>query len=183
MTAVPGGFEDEALPAGSGWHRVGMSQRLYDRSSRTIAVSDIRPDVLAMIEAHAAERLLDPVAETSVSCVATRSVSLRKPGLLARLGGQKAEAEHDTFAVLTATTLIAATTGEQRGITVLSTRLADVDLIEQTNPAFAVDSSIHVRGRWSGPDASSYVVALGDDPAGQKFHAALRTAVAAAKRS
>jgi hypothetical protein len=160
-----------------------MSERLYDRSSRTIAVSDIRPDVLAKIEAHTAERLLEPVAETAVACVATHSVSLRKPGFLARLGGRKSEAEHDTFAVLTPTTLITATTGEQRGTTVLSTRLADVDLIEQTNPAYAIDSSIHVRGRWGGSEASSYVVALGDDPAGQEFHAALRTAVAAVKRS
>jgi hypothetical protein len=160
-----------------------MSERLYDRSSRTIAVSDIRPDVLAAIEAHTAERLLEPVADTAVACVATHSVSLRKSGFLARLGGRKSEAEHHTFAILTPATLIAATTGEQRGITVLSTRLADVDLIEQTNPAYSIDSSIHVRGRWGGPDASSYVVALGDDPAGQAFHAALRTAVATAKRA
>ncbi|GIM93222.1 hypothetical protein [Paractinoplanes toevensis] len=160
-----------------------MSQRLYNRSSRTIAVADVPPDVLAAIEAHAAERLLDPITETAVACVATLSKSLRKPGLFARLGGRMPEAEHQTFAVLIPTTLVVATAGDQRGITVLSTRLADVDLVGQTDPAYAVDSSIHVRGRWGGPDVGSYVVALGDDPAGQAFHAALRTAVAAAKRS
>jgi hypothetical protein len=166
-----------------GWHGVDMSQRLYDRSSRTIAVSEIRTQVLAALEAHAAERLLDPVAETAVACVETRSVSLRKPGFLARLGGRTPEAEHHTFAVLTPATLVAATTGEQRGVTVMSIRLADVDVIEPTDAAHVIDSSIHVQGRWGGPESSSYVVALGDDPAGQEFHAALRSAVAAAKRS
>jgi hypothetical protein len=169
--------------ARSGWQCVGMSQRLYDRSSRKITVGDIPPEVLAMIEAYVADRLLDPVATTAVACVATRSVSLKKPGFLARLGGAPAEPEHHTFAVLTATSLIVATSAEKRAVTVLATRLADVATIEQTNPKFAIDSSIHVQGRWGGPEAASYVVALGDEPAAQEFHAALRAAVAAVKRS
>jgi hypothetical protein len=163
--------------ARAAWHCVDMSQRLYDRSSRTITVSDLPPDVLATIEEYAADRLLDPVATTAVACVATRSVSLKKPGFFARLGGVPAEAEHHTFAVLTPTSLIVATTGDQRGVTVLATRLADVATIEQTNAKYAIDSSIHVQGRWGGPEAASYVVALGDEPAGKEFHAALRAAV------
>lgn len=169
--------------ARSAWHCVRMSQRLYDRTSRTIAVTDIPPEVLAALEAHAAERLLDPVASTAVACVATRSVSLKKPGFLARLGGLTTEPENHTFAALTPRTLFVSTTGEQRGILVLSTRLADVESIGQIDPRFAIDSSIQVQGRWGGPEASSYSVALGDDAAGQAFHHALREAVAAVKRS
>ena len=159
-----------------------MSQHLYDRTSRTVAASDIPPDVLAKLEAHAAERMLDPVATTATACVATRSVSLKKPGFLARLGGVPAEAGNHTFAVLTPGTLLVASAGEKRGVTVLSTRLADIEVVGQIDPAYAIDSSIQVQGRWGGPEAASYSVALGDDPAGQEFHAALRAAVAAVKR-
>jgi hypothetical protein len=159
-----------------------MSQRLYERSSRTIAFGEIRADVGAKLEEHAAARMLGAVGPVAVACVETRSVSLKKPGFLARLGGHTTEPEHYTFAVLTPTTLLVAGVGEQRGITVLSTRLADVDAIEQTNPALVIDSSIHVQGRWGGPDVSSYTVGLGDDPAGRAFHDVLRAAVTAVKQ-
>ncbi|GAA4671992.1 hypothetical protein [Phytohabitans rumicis] len=160
-----------------------MSKRLYERSSQTISVRDIRPDVLDVIEAHATARMLGSVASTATECVQTRSVSLKRPGLLARLGGATTEPEHQTVAVLTPTTLIVATVGEQRGITVLSTRLADVDGIEQMNPAPVVDSSVHVQARWGSAEASSYIVALGDDQAARAFLAALRSAVTATKQA
>lgn len=159
-----------------------MSQRLYERSSRAISISDIRPDVLDLIEAHATGRLLGSVATAAIACVVTRSVSLAKPSFLARLGGMTTEAEHHTFAVLTPTALIVATTGQKRGVTVLSTRLADVDLIGRTDPVHAIDTSIQVQARWGGRGSSSLSVGLGDDPAGREFHDSLRRAVSAAKQ-
>jgi hypothetical protein len=158
-----------------------MSQQLYERSSRTISVRDIPPDVLAVIEAHATERMLGSVAK-AIACVATHSVSLEKPNFLARLGGKTTGAEHHTFAVLTSSTLIVATSGAQQGITVLSTRLADVDLIGQISPRFAIDSSIQVQARWGDRGVASYSVGLGDDPAGRAFHDSLRAAVTTAKK-
>ena len=159
-----------------------MSQQLYERSSRTISVRDIPPDVLAVIEAHATERMLGSVATAAIECVATHSVSLQKPNFLARLGGKTTGAEHHTFAVLTPSTLIVATAGAQQSVTVLSTRLADVDLIGQISPRFAIDSSIQVQARWGDRGVASYSVGLGDDPAGRAFHDSLRAAVTTAKQ-
>jgi hypothetical protein len=155
---------------------------MYERSSRETSVRDIGPDVLAVIESHAAERMLGSVVTAAIACVATRSVSLRKPTFLARLTGTTTAAEHHTVAVLTPTALIVATTGPEQGTTVLSTRLADVDLISRTNPRLVIDSSVQVQARWGGRGSSSYPVALGDDPPGRAFHDSLRAAVTAAKQ-
>src|SRR5688572_11373458 len=96
-----------------------MIKKLYERTSRTITVSDIRPDVLATIEAHSGARMLGPVTG-AVACVETRSVSLKKPGFFARLGGAPSAAEHHTYAVLTPSALVVATVGAGRDTTVLS---------------------------------------------------------------
>lgn len=154
-----------------------MTKRLYDRTSRTLGYADLDEPLRAAIERHAEQRLLGALAP--VACVETRSVNLqpRRGGLLGRLTGRNSETEHRTVAILLPQALVAATEGTERGVTVMSTRLVDITAIDRPNPAQVIDSGITVESRWGGPEAASYYVALGDDPAGQAFADALRAAV------
>ncbi|MEV6927772.1 hypothetical protein AB0M46_25175 [Dactylosporangium sp. NPDC051485] len=158
-----------------------MTQRLYDRTSRSISYDDLDPALRAAIEQHADERLLGPVRP--VAAVDTHSVNLkRKGGLFGRLAG-RSEKEHRTVALLLPQALVVVTTGAERGVVVMSTRLADISRIGADDPRLVVDSGMRVESRWNvGNDVASYYVGLGDDPAGHEFRERLRAAVVAARQ-
>ncbi|GAA2385674.1 hypothetical protein [Dactylosporangium salmoneum] len=158
-----------------------MTQRLYDRTSRTISYDDVDPALRAAIEQHAEERLLGPVRPVAV--VDTHSVNLKKGGLFGRLAG-RSEKEHRTVALLLPQALVVVTTGAERGVVVMSTRLPDIARIGGRDPQLIVDSGVSVESRWNGhnQDIVSYYVGLGDDPAGREFQDRLRAAVVAARQ-
>lgn len=155
--------------------------RLYERSSRRCEPGSLDPAVRDAITAHAEEHQLGNVLGAAVRCCATRSVRLKRPGLLARLTKSgDPDTEHTTIALLLPRYLVVAVAGEQRGVHVLSIRLEDVSIGSPL--AGGLDTGVSATGRWSGsPEPSSFHIGLGDDADGKAFLAALREAVTEAK--
>jgi hypothetical protein len=161
-------------------------QRLYERSSRTLAPASIEPDLRAAITAHAEEHLLGDVIADALACCETRSVRLYRVGLLARLTGSgDPDREHRTVVLLTSRYVVVAVSGVKRGTQVMSARLdgASIRGLPRIKAAVA-DNGISVSALWSGwSEAGSYHIGLGDDSAGLSFRQALREAAAAAKQA
>ncbi|MFI9825915.1 hypothetical protein ACIHFC_37040 [Streptomyces sp. NPDC052013] len=130
----------------------------------------------------------DPETE-AVACCQTHRVRIAKPGLLSRmLGSADPDREHDVTALLTTSHLAIARSGAKYGTTVISAPLRDIGF-QHIHQEFLVqagaldDSGMSLHARWSGfPEAGSYFLPLGDDPAGTAFRQALTEAIAHAKQ-
>jgi hypothetical protein len=162
-------------------------QRLYERSSRTLAAASIDSDLRKAIAAHAEEHLLGDVIADALACCETRSVRQYRIGLFARLTGSgDPDREHRSVALLTPRYLVVAVTGVKRGTQVMSARLdgASIGGTPRVGGTAVVDNGISVSALWSGwTDAGAYYIGLGDDSAGLSFLQALRETAAAAKRA
>ncbi|MFC4055003.1 hypothetical protein ACFOY4_35400 [Actinomadura syzygii] len=158
-----------------------MMDRLYERSSRRCEPDALDPAVRDALMEHGEAHQLGDVATAARMCCVTRSVRLKRPGLLARLTKSgDPDTEHTTITLLLPRYLVVAVTGAQRGIHVRSIRLEDVSL-DSALPA-SLDTGISATGPWSGtPEHSSFHIALGDDPDGNAFLTELRTAITKAK--
>ncbi|WP_131732250.1 hypothetical protein [Actinomadura formosensis] len=154
--------------------------RFYERSSKKTAVESIDPKVRDAIVAHAEKHQLGDVLGAAQLCCVTRSVRLKRPGLLARLTKTgDLDAEHTTIALLLPRYLVVAVAGERRGIHVRSIRLENASIALSVP---AVDTGIAVDGLWSGAlEPASFHVGLGDDADGTAFLAALREAITEVK--
>jgi hypothetical protein len=146
-----------------------------------VHVDDVDPATRAAVEEHLAAQLVGDLGTATALC-ASSSVPAAKPGLFTRLLAPGTSEPHESLAVLLPRYLVVATTGPKRGTQIMSARL-DTATLAAVDPALVTDSGVTVTAAWSGfGETVSYHLALGDDPAGRDFLAALRTAIAEAKR-
>jgi hypothetical protein len=123
--------------------------RLYERSSKRCEAAALDPAVREAITAHAEAHQLGDALDAARWCCVTRSVRLKRPGLLARLTKTgDPDTEHTTTALVLPRYLVVAVTGEQRGVHVRSIRLEDVS-IDSALPA-SLDTGVSAAGLWSG---------------------------------
>jgi hypothetical protein len=155
----------------------------YRRRTEQRAFAQLEPPLREAITAHAAAQLMDDPARSASFCCQTESERLVKPGLLTRLlGSADPDPVHHSAAVIAGGRLIVARAGAKFGRMAMSAPLADVAL--STLPGLpALAGGVSVTAPWSqSAERGSYFVALEDGPVAQAFLAALREAVAAAKR-
>jgi hypothetical protein len=156
--------------------------RLYERSSSRCAADALDAGLRAEINAHAEAHQLGDVLGDARSCCDTRSVRLKRPGLLSKITGSgDNDTEHRTIAVITSRYLVVAITGEKRGTHVRSIRL-DAVSVGNSELSAGLDSGVSATGLWTGErEASSFYIGLGDDTEGTAFLDTLRGAITEAK--
>jgi hypothetical protein len=151
--------------------------RLYERSSRRCETGALEPRVRDAIAVHAEAHQLGDVLGAARWCCETRSVRLKRPGLLARLTKSgDPDQEHTTVALILPRYLVVAVDGEQRGVHVRSIRLEDVSI--DRGLASNIDTGVSATGLWTGTtEPASFYIGLGDDADGKAFLDTLRGAI------
>lgn len=156
--------------------------RYYQRTTRSCSFHDLRPELRAAIEKHAAENLLGEVAGQLIACIETESVQQKRGGLAGLrdrlLGPNDPDPVHYTAVVVLPKWLIWSTAGAKRGTNTLSAALADIRLEDFTGFGGIEDNGINVTGVLRGSrEQSSVFIGLGKGEAAEQFKRALRQAI------
>lgn len=154
----------------------------YKRTTRRCAPSGLRPELAAELRRHARDRFSVDVDAEALCCCETTSERTRRPGLFGRLLGASGEAVHHTAAIVTPAWLFWATSGEKRGTTALSARLADLETVGDFDSKLVQDTGLEVFGVLTGfRERGSAFIGLGTEEAAQEFKRILREAHSAAR--
>lgn len=148
----------------------------YLRTTRECPFEDLQPPLVSAIRGHIDRHELGDIEGTALICCETTSTK-KKKGLF---GGKKEVIV--TGVVVTPQWLIWASGKEGEVPGVLSARLQDIrvqDYEKSDLYRMMQDTGLNVLGLRTGAgDLGSVFIGLGPEPAGQKFRAVLREAIA-----
>src|SRR3712207_6139100 len=115
--------------------------REYRRTTRECSVAELHPELMKAVREYAGKQNLGDLESEVVICCETTSERLKK-GLLSRLFGDP-DAIHHTAMLLTPALLIWGTTGKRRGTSIVSARLADIE-VRDYEPSLIEDSGLDI---------------------------------------
>jgi hypothetical protein len=156
----------------------------YDRSTTSTSLARLPEPLQGAIADRIESAALTVPADTAAFL--TLSKRLRKPGLLSRLtGAGDKDLEHMTVLVVGPKDVLVGVHGEQRGTSVLTARLEDVEITPLDEPLRrSGDDGVSITGFPVSIEAASgrgsFFVGLGP-PAGEDAKAALDAAIRTAK--
>jgi hypothetical protein len=156
--------------------------RYYQRTTRSCSFHDLRPELRADIEKHAADNLFGEVAGQLIACIETESVQQKRGGLAGLrdrlLGPNDPDPVHYTAVVVLPRWLIWSTNGAKRGTTTLSAALADIRVEDFTGFGDLEDNGINVSGTLRGlREQTMAFIGLGEGEAAEQFKRTLRQAI------
>jgi hypothetical protein len=156
----------------------------YERSTTSTTLARLPEPLQGAIKARIESAALTVSADAAAFL--TLSKRLRKPGLLSRLtGAGDKDVEHMTALVVAPKDVVVGVHGDQRGTSVLTARLEDVEitpldeLLRRTGDDGVSITGFPVSIEGAG-GRGSFFVGLGA-PAGEEAKAALAAAISAAK--
>lgn len=154
--------------------------REYRRTTRECSVAELHPELAKAVREYARKHDLGDVETEALICCETASERLKK-GLLSRLFGDP-DVLHHTAMLLTPGLLIWGTTGERRGTSILSARLADIEVTDYDS-SLIKDSGLDIFGLFNqSSERAQAFIGLGDGPAAERFRQALKERVARSRK-
>ena len=161
----------------------------YRRSTRECNVDRLRPELVEAIRAHAQEHELGDVEREALICCETTNEKHKSGGLFGKLLGGDPDKVHYTGLVVTPRWLIWAISGAKRGVTVLSSRLHDLEardfestpmyqMLQKQGKTEMLDAGLEVTGFFSDRlERGTMFIGLGPEPAAQQMRDVLKDAV------
>lgn len=152
-----------------------ICMREYQRTTRECSVAELRPELAKAIREYAVKHDLGDVEAELIICCETTSERLKK-GLLSRLFGDP-DALHHTAMLLTPGLLIWGTTGDRRGTSIVSARLADIE-VRDYDSSLIEDSGLDIFGFLNQSSERVHAfIGLGEGEAAERFRRALKERV------
>lgn len=156
--------------------------RYYQRTTHQRQWTDLRPELRAAIEKHAAENHFGELIGQAIACIETESVHQKRGGLAGLrdrlLGPNDPDSVHYSAAVLLPGWLIWATSGAKRGTITQSARLVDIKVEAFTGFGDIEDNGINVTGtRRGASDQTTAFIGLGEGDAAGQFKKTLLHAI------
>lgn len=153
--------------------------REYQRATRECSVAELHPELGKAIREYAKKHDLGDIEAEVLICCETIS-ERRKKGLLTRLFGDP-DAFHHTAMLLTPVLLIWGTTGARRGTSIVSARLADIE-VRDYDSSLIEDSGLDIFGFLNqSPERAQAFIGLGEGQAAERFRRALKERVAGSR--
>ncbi len=150
--------------------------RDYCRTTRVCTLDEVRPDLLAAIRQHVAEKLLGDVAAEQLMCVETKTERLAKRGGFGRHDWTASNAAHYTAAIITPTWLIWAMTTSTHGALAFSAQVRQVNVKNAERRASDEGITLIVPTSNAG-ETSSVFIGLEPGAAKDRFKDILRQAI------
>ena len=156
--------------------------RYYQRTTLQRQWPELRPELRAAIEKHAAENHFGELISQAIACIETESVHQKRGGLAGLrdrlLGPNDPDPIHYSAAVLLPGWLIWATSGAKRGTITQSARLVDIKVEEFTGFGDIEDKGLNISGTLRGQrEQVTAFLGLGEGEATDQFKRTLRQAL------
>lgn len=150
----------------------------YTRTTQELSFGRLRPEIHAAVEGHIEERELGDIESTLLFCCETENKK-RKRGPLGKLPrSPDPDPVHYTAAIVTPDWLIWARSGEKSGTSVVSMRLAEIEVHDYRYGDLIADSGVSVFGFIGrAPRKSELFIGLGEESAAVEFRRILEEAV------
>lgn len=150
--------------------------REYRRTTRECSVAELHPELMKAVREYAGKQNLGDIESEAIICCETTSERLKK-GLLSRFFGDPDDFHH-TAMLLTPVLLIWGTTGKRRGTSIVSARLADIE-VRDYDSSLIEDSGLDIFGFLNqSPERGQAFIGLGEGEAAERFRRALKERVA-----
>ncbi len=157
----------------------------YNRSTRQCSFGELRPDLVATIQAHLKKYHLEGEETQALACIETTNVRAGEPGFFERWLGARRDTNVTTV-IVTPRMVIWAFSDTQKLVFALSSRLADIEVKDYESTfdyKSRPDCGLELRGPSNdGPKKGAYFIGLGKEDAAEAFRLALKEAVQRARQ-
>ena len=153
----------------------------YRRSTRECNFEQLRPEIVTALRDHIQRYELGDVERETLICCETTNERIKKPGLFDRLIGGDLGPVHYVGIVVTPRYLIWARSGTKDGVTVLSARLRECEVLDYANTPQAQlmpDTGLEVTAMFTGATQRGQTfIGLGPEPSAQNLRQILKQAM------